>query len=236
MSYQAGGQKLGGSLGAIGGGALGSTFGPVGTALGSVAGGYLGSAIGGGLGSLFGSSNSGPSAQQLQAMKDEQALRDRLTRIASGQGPSVAGLQLGQGLEQIDRSLASDAAGTRGAGGVLAHYGAMQAGANATAATNQAAAIARAQEIANANNALAGLTGSTLGTTTAANTAANALDFDKTKTYLGAGLQGATSLGAHLLSSGAPSAGDGAGAASSGGGSLNFTPPTDEDGVATLSL
>jgi hypothetical protein len=73
-----------------------------------------------------------------------------LLRTANGQGPSVANTQLQQGLGDINRNAMSQAAGATGAGGVLARYGAMIGGANAAAQTNQAAAIQRAQEIAQA--------------------------------------------------------------------------------------
>lgn len=227
MSDSAGGQKIGGTIGGVGGAAVGTYYGgPVGGAVGGVVGNFLGSAIGGGIGSLFGGSSTANS-QQAQALKDEQAERDRLTAIASGQGPSVAGLQLGQGLQQIQRQEASQVAGTRGEGGVLARYGAMQAGGQAAAATNEAQAIARAQEEAAANQQLSGLASNTLGTTTTANTAANALATQQQNLYLGAGLQAISAAGAHAVSS-APSSGN-------SGGSLNFTPPEDEDGVATLA-
>lgn len=229
MSDSAGGQKIGGTIGGVGGAAVGTYYGgPIGGAVGGVVGNFLGGAIGGGIGSLFG--GGGASAQQQQALKDEQAQRDRLTAIASGQGPSVAGLQLGQGLQQIQRQVGSEAAGTTGEGGVLARYGTMQAGANADAATNQAAAIARAQEIASANQQLSGLAGGTLGTLTSANTAANALQAQQQNLYLGAGLRAVSDAGASKVSTAPPAA-----PAGNSGGSLNFTPPEDEDGVATLA-
>lgn len=198
------------TIGGLGGAAIGSSFGPI----GGIAGGYLGSAIGGGLESLFGGSSAPnpQAAQQRQAFEDEQKERQRLAYIAGGGGPSVAGLQLGQGLDQINRGAASQAAGATGNNGVLAHYGAIQAGANAGAATNQAAAIARGKEIQDATMALSGLTGSALGTTTSganqaqANaTTATANNRDFGTKLLGAGLQGISQGGAFNASS-APSA------------------------------
>jgi hypothetical protein len=232
MSDSAGGQKIGGTVGGVGGAAVGTYFGgPVGGAVGGIAGNFLGSAIGGGIGSLFGGSTA--NAQQAQALADEKAQRDRLTAIANGTGPSVAGLQLGQGLEQIQRQTGSEAAGTRGEGGVLARYGTMQAGANADAATNQAAAIARAQEIANANQQLTSLSGGTLGQLTSANTAANALQAQQQNLYLGTGLKAISDAGASKVSTAPPAPTSGG----NSGGSLNFTAPSpdDEDGLATLA-
>lgn len=84
----------------------------------------------------------------------QNALAGLLFAQAKGQGPSFAGLQLGAGLDQINRNAMSQAAGATGQGGILARYGAMQSAADAAAQTNQAAALARADEINQARQAL----------------------------------------------------------------------------------
>jgi hypothetical protein len=240
MSDQAGGQKIGALAGTAGGAALGSYLGPVGTVVGGGIGGYLGSAIGGGIGSLFGggSNASQMSAQQAQALADEQALRDRLTAVATGQAPSVAGLQLGAGLDRIVQNANAQAAGATGEGGVLARYGAMQAAATAGAQTNQQAAIARAQEIANANQELGSLVGSTLGTTTTGSNAANKLQLDQANStidqgqkLLGGALQGATNRWA-FNSSSAPAA---AAPAATGSAAPGLSTPSASGGVPQIT-
>lgn len=212
MSDKAGGQEIGKTLGSVGGGIAGAYYGGpagglAGSFLGGIGGGYLGGAIGG----LFGGSDApGLTPQQQQAQLEEEQLRARLTRIANGEGPSVAGIQLGQGLEQANRASLSNSAGLTGNNGVLARYNAMQLGANQAAQENGQAALARTQEIQNANNALAGVTG-TLYTQGSANTnAANALalqqqkqNFDETTKLLGTGLKAASDYGATKATTGA---------------------------------
>lgn len=245
MSDKAGGSKIGEGIGAVGGGIAGGYYGgPVGAFIGSTAGGYLGTLIGGGIGSLFGSD--GPSSaqvlqqkQQAQAYADEQAQQARLTQIANGQGPSVAGQQVAGTLSQIERGAQSMAAGARGDDGVLARYAAIQAGAQAAADANQTAAMARVKEISDANTTLAGLDSSTLGTTSGNTNSANQLALnsqiaqnDYNTKLLGSGLQGA---GQYLAFNGTNKTAGGSSGSSSLGSGLNFTAPTDPDGVATLA-
>lgn len=86
-----------------------------------------------------------------QGTFDQQGqLSNLLFAQAQGQGPSVAGAQLGQGLDLINRGQMAQAAGANGQNGVLARYQAMQAAAQQGAALNQQQAIARAQETAHA--------------------------------------------------------------------------------------
>ena len=169
MSDSAGGEKIGGTAGAIGGGVVGSYFGPVGTVVGSALGGYGGKLLGGAIGGMFGSQGPSPEElqrrayaqaimqQQQQAYAQQQQLAGNLMQTAEGKGPSVAGLQLGQGLEQIQRGQLEQAAGATGQGGVLARYAAMNNAATAGAAENQQAALARAAEVAHAQQALGGV-------------------------------------------------------------------------------
>ncbi len=77
----------------------------------------------------------------------QQQLAKMLMGASLGQGPSLAGLQLNQGLEQINRGSMNQAAGAGGNNGVLARYAAMGSAAQAGAQTNQQAALARADEI-----------------------------------------------------------------------------------------
>lgn len=230
MSDKATGAKIGAGLGTAGGALVGSVYGgPVGGFVGGTVGGTVGNLLGGGIGSLFGGSD-GPSPEQLaylNALKQQEAdayarqtgLANTLQATANGQGPSVAGLQLGQGLDMIDRNAMTSAAGATGNGGVLARYGAMQAAAGAAAQTQQQAAIARAAEIAHAQTTLGNVLGNqategtsqynaTTGNTNAANT--NSINLQKNNEdfetkLLGSGLNGYAQYKA-ANSSGAPSA------------------------------
>lgn len=218
MSDAAGGS----TIGTLGGAGLGFALGgPAGAGIGAYGGKLLGGAIGG----LFGGS-SGPSPQQIYedqlkqreaaVFARESALADHLQSVANGQGPSVAGQQLGQGLDQISRNALTQAAGTTGNGGVLARFGAMQAAATAGAQANQSQSLVRAQEIANANQQLGGVLGNQatqstgmLGTVTGAQNAANANNINSTKNssdaatnLLGSGLNGLAQGGAASTSSG----------------------------------
>ncbi len=143
------------------------------------------------------------------------ALQLRMTSM--GLGPSVAGAQLGQGLEQINRAQGSQAAGVGGEGGVLARYEAMNSAAGAGAAANQSAALARATEVANAQHNLEDVLGNESTTAgniygtnvTGVNTGnANSItekknDEDFQTKLLGAGLSGYSQYKAGLGSGGA---------------------------------
>jgi hypothetical protein len=158
--------------------------------------------------------------QQLrQAYMQQQQLAQQLQAQALGQGPSVAGIQLGQGLEQINRGQASQAAGVGGEGGVLARYSAMNNAAQAGAAENQSAALARATEIANAQQNLGNVLGnenatgaSVYGTNISGGNAAAANAIGKTKNEEEFGTKVAGAAASGIASGGASSAlGDGLG-------------------------
>lgn len=122
-------------------------------------------------------------AQQVASnFATQQGFLDRL-RVSQGQqeglagdlsrtihdvnAPSVAQQQLNQGLGQIQRQQLSQAASVGGQGGVLARLIAANNSAAAGGAENQAAALARAQEVAQAQNSLAGVLQSLSGTNAA---------------------------------------------------------------------
>lgn len=97
--------------------------------------------------------------------------------VIAGAAPSVAQTQLQQGLGQQRAALSSQAAGATGQNAALANYGSIQALGAANAKANQDAALLRAQEVAQARAANAGIlgqeqqaTGSMAGTTTAGGT------------------------------------------------------------------
>ncbi len=93
------------------------------------------------------------------AFDREAGLADHLNAVAHGQGPSVAGTQLAIGQEQAANQQLAQAAGASGGNAALARMNAMSNTAQLQAQTNQAAALARAQESTNALNQLAGVTG-----------------------------------------------------------------------------
>lgn len=145
-----------------------------GTGIGAFIGGPGGAAIGGGLGGTLEGmlSSGGPGPALTQQQLDEQLQRERdayaqqqqlaqtLRDIASGKTPSVASADLGAGLDQINRSAQSMAAGARGNTGALARYTAMLAAAQSGAQANQAQAVAAARERAAATQQLGGVLGS----------------------------------------------------------------------------
>jgi hypothetical protein len=166
-----------------------------------------------------------------------------LNAIANGQGPSVAGAQLTQGLEQIERGVNQESSDQRGNNGILARYAAINGGAEAASQANQSQALARATEEANARNQIAGILNNEsntaagiYGTNSAAATAANSTAAQQSiannqlgAQYLGAGLNGLAAYKAYSATT------PGAGGSTSTGGGLSFTAPTDPDGIATLS-
>lgn len=85
-----------------------------------------------------------------QAQTGQSQLGQTLNADIAGTAPSVAGTQLRQGLEQIQRGADSQASGATGTNAGLARYGAIQASGAAGAEANQDAAMARVQERANA--------------------------------------------------------------------------------------
>jgi hypothetical protein len=89
---------------------------------------------------------------------NEAGLADNLQKTVNGTGgPSVAQTQLRQTLSQNLASGLAMGSGSTGTNSVLARYLAAQQTGNAGAAAAEAGAVARAQEIANAQKNLAGL-------------------------------------------------------------------------------
>lgn len=97
---------------------------------------------------------------------DQNALAFQLRAQANGQGPSLAGLQLNQGLEQMMAAQRSQAASARGMSPLMAQRMAAQNIAASQGQVNQQAAMARMQEQLNAqgmySNVLSGMRGQDL--------------------------------------------------------------------------
>lgn len=91
----------------------------------------------------------------LQARQGQGALATALQRQAAGQGPSLAGVQLRQGLQQAQAQAAQQAAAGRGVNRALAARGALNAQATLAAQAQQAGAQARVAEQLGAQSALA---------------------------------------------------------------------------------
>lgn len=91
--------------------------------------------------------------QAIQAQAMQQRFGQYLQAVMNGTAPSMAQLQLQQGLGTIASQQQSMASGVSGPGAALARYGAAINTGAAQTATNQAAAIARAKELADARAA-----------------------------------------------------------------------------------
>jgi hypothetical protein len=91
--------------------------------------------------------------REAQAYAAQQNYGQYLQAVMNGTAPSMAQLQLQQGLGAIAQQQQSMAAGIGGPGQALARYGAAVNTGNAQTAMNQAAAMARAKEIADARTA-----------------------------------------------------------------------------------
>ena len=91
--------------------------------------------------------------QAIQAQAMQQRYGQYLQAVMNGTAPSMAQLQLQQGLGAISAQQQSMAAGVGGPGAALARYGAAVNTGAAQTATNQAAALARAKELADARAA-----------------------------------------------------------------------------------
>lgn len=89
----------------------------------------------------------------MQAAAAQQRYGQYLQAVMNGTAPSMAQLQLQQGLGAIAQQQQSMAAGIGGPGQALARYGAAVNTGNAQTAMNQAAAMARAKELADARAA-----------------------------------------------------------------------------------
>lgn len=82
-----------------------------------------------------------------QAQSGQNQLGSYLGQVINGSAPSVAQGQLQQGLGQIQSGINSNVAGATGNNAALAAYGGQQAYGQAAAATNQAGAVQRGQEV-----------------------------------------------------------------------------------------
>jgi hypothetical protein len=103
-------------------------------------------------------------AQQEQSRDMQMSLANQLQQQAAGQGPSVAGQQLQQGLQQQLLQQRAQAASMGGdVNPFLAQRQLSDQGAQAQQATNAQMAMARTQEQMNAQGALGGLTGQMRG-------------------------------------------------------------------------
>ena len=96
--------------------------------------------------------------QQQQAFAGQQRLAGNLNDVINGRGgPSVADVQLRQGLDQLSREQLGQAAGASGNNAFGAQRQAMNNIAGMGIQTDQAAALLKAKEIADARTALAGV-------------------------------------------------------------------------------
>jgi hypothetical protein len=103
-------------------------------------------------------------AREANAYANQSRLASTLYGVANGGGgPSVAGTQLQQGLDQTLAAGNSMAAGGSGANGALARYAAILGAGRSMADTNQSAALLRAQEVAQARAQLGGVLGAQAG-------------------------------------------------------------------------
>lgn len=100
-----------------------------------------------GMGNTIGALGQTQQNIQQQNLGDMGATQQMLQQRAMGQGPSAAQAQLQQGLQQSQNAAMAQANSARGNFGLAnAQKNAMQTGANLAQQTNQAAALARAQE------------------------------------------------------------------------------------------
>lgn len=98
--------------------------------------------------------------QQFQQQQAAQSATTRsLDRTIAGTGPSIAGTQLQQGLDQTQSAISAQASGANGVNAGVANYGAIQALAQAHAKAQQDAALLRAREVEQAIQAKAGILG-----------------------------------------------------------------------------
>jgi hypothetical protein len=103
-------------------------------------------------------------AREANAYANQSRLASTLYDVTNGGGgPSVAGTQLQQGLDQTLAAGNSMAAGGSGANGALARYAAILGAGRSMADTNQSAALLRAQEVAQARAQLGGVLGAQAG-------------------------------------------------------------------------
>ena len=196
--------------------------------------------------SAYAGLGSGYDAALKATMGQQSSLADAYRQtISDPNAPSVAREQLNQALTAADASQESAAAGASGENAFLARRGASANMAGLAANAGQSAALARAQEVANAQQGLQGTLGSE------ANEAGGAVN-----TYTGLGLNYANTAGTEEMGGNAnvtaqrgqniqagESVGKDVAAGVSGavnpagavGGALNFTPPAGPDDIAHLS-
>ncbi len=106
----------------------------------------------------------GGDQQRYQSVfRDQGELTRALDATIRGTAPSVVGTQLQAGLEAGTHAIESAASGASGASVPLAKYAAIQAIGKQQAETNQAAAVARAQEVSDAQKVKAGVMGQMAG-------------------------------------------------------------------------
>ena len=91
--------------------------------------------------------------REAQAYAQQQRYAQYLQSVMNGASPSLAQLQLMQGLGAIQQQQQGMAAGVGGPGAALARYGAAVNSADAGAAANQSAALARVAELNSARQA-----------------------------------------------------------------------------------
>lgn len=84
------------------------------------------------------------------AFRQQQGLVNQLNGVIQGRGPSLANATMANALGDVQAAGNAQAAGARGAGNVLARYGAQQSIADAQARMAGQAAMARAKEEADA--------------------------------------------------------------------------------------
>jgi hypothetical protein len=131
-------------------------------------------------------------AQQGNINAQQQNFVNMLQQRAQGQGPSVAGQQLQQTLQQQQAGAAAQAAGARGINPALAMRSAMEQQGQAGQAAAQSGAIARAGEAMNAQGQLGGQLGQMAGQNLQQQNLGlqqQALDVNAQKANQGAGLE-----------------------------------------------
>lgn len=155
-------------------------------------------------------------AREANAYGGQQRLANNLWGVVNGQGPSVAGTELQQGLDANLAAGNSMAAGGSGANGALNRYAAILAAGKANVDTNQQAALLQAQQTAQARQQLSGVTGAMAGESGSLAQSSNANDLaalglaagidesnqKSTAAVDGALLGGISSLGAAGLTAG----------------------------------
>jgi hypothetical protein len=106
----------------------------------------------------------GPNAQQYQtAQAGQTAAATSLGGVIAGTSPTASGTSLAQGLSQAQQAAQSQASGATGTNAALARMTAIQTGGDLSAATNEAGAVARANEVTGARGLQAQILGQQAG-------------------------------------------------------------------------